>query len=518
MKITFLGAARTVTGSCYLLEHNNSRFLVDCGLFQGSKVLKERNYQDFPFNVTDIDFVLLTHAHIDHSGLLPKLYRCGYQNPIYATSATVALAAVMLPDSGHIQEMEIERKNRKRTRAGKPLLESIYTAQDAIDMQPLFREQNYGQAFEPAEGIKVVFRDAGHILGSAMIELYYTEQGQTKKILFTGDLGRYDQAITEDPETITEADFMLIESTYGNRIHGVDAEDEMPHFAQVINSTFAKGGNVVIPAFAVDRTQDILMMIHAMTDEGKIGPCTVYVDSPLAVKATEIFAEHPEYYDKFTSELYHKEGKPPFILDNLVFARTMDESLHINAIKSNAIIISASGMADAGRIKHHLKHNLWRPECSVLFFGYQAEGTLGRRLLDGEKRVTIHGEEIDVKADIVNMEGFSAHADKEEMLSWLDRFQSMPQQIFVVHGEEESALSFAETLHEKYGVETTVPQMGDMVELSAEKVVITGNKDFAQQVMYENILVDINTVVQKLAMTQDIENLIRARDFLKRLC
>ncbi|MEG1538063.1 MAG: MBL fold metallo-hydrolase, partial [Clostridiales bacterium] len=283
---------------------------------------------------------------------------------------------------------------------------------------------------------------------------------------------RYDQVITNDPETISEADFLLIESTYGNRVHGGDPMGELPHLAQLINSTFIKGGNVIIPAFAVDRTQDVLMMIHALMEQGKIRPCTVYVDSPLAVKATEIFAKHPEYFDKLTTELYQKEGKPPFMLDNLVFSRTAEESVRLNSVRSNAIIISASGMADAGRIKHHLKHNLWRPESSVLFFGYQAEGTLGRRLIDGEKKVTIHGEEIDVRAEIINMDGFSAHADKNELVAWLDRFEKMPSRIFVVHGEEQSALEFADTVNQRYSVATVVPQMGDIVELTAEAVVL----------------------------------------------
>jgi len=519
MKITFWGAARTVTGSCYMLEHGTSRFLVDCGMFQGSKALKERNYGDFPFNPADIDFVLLTHAHIDHSGLLPKLFKLGFSGPVYATPGTVDLAAIMLPDSGHIQMMEVERKNRKLSRAGQKLLEPIYTVTEATAMQKLFTPRDYHEDFIPAEGLSVAFRDAGHILGSEMVEIRYTENGQPKKLLFSGDIGRLNHRnIINNPEDIASADYLVIESTYGDRLHKGGAEENAAILAGVVNETLAKGGNVVIPAFAVDRTQDILMMFYNMQEKGQVGRNSIYVDSPLAVAATEIFARYPQYFDEATAACYKKSGHVPFILPNLTYVRTVEESMRLNDIKNGAIIISASGMADAGRIKHHLKHNLWRKECTVVFIGYQAEGTLGRRLIDGEKKVTIHGEQIEVKARIVNMDGFSAHADYEEMFTWLSHFQKLPQKIFVTHGEEQTAIHFAMNITARLGINTSTPMMGDIFELKEETAALVHvDENLAQKLLDENILAEINTTLQKLALTQDYEKLQRVRDFLRQV-
>ena len=519
MRISFLGAARMVTGSCYLLEHANSRFLVDCGMFQGMKAVKELNYGDFPFNPAQLDFVLLTHAHIDHSGLLPKLAKHGFCGPIYATPGTVDLASIMLPDSGFIQEMEVERKNRKLSRAGQSLLKPIYTAADAISTQKQFIPEDYQKSFIPAQGINVMFHDAGHILGSAMAEICYTENGRAQKLLFSGDLGRYGQPnIVNDPANIASADYLVMESTYGNRLHKSGSEENARYLAKVINNTLLRGGNVVIPAFAVDRTQDILMMFYLMQEKGQISRNSIYVDSPLAVKATEIFARYPQYFDEVTTTCYHKEGRVPFILPNLTYTRTAEESRGLNRIKGGAIIISASGMADAGRIKHHLKHNLWRKESSVIFIGYQAEGTLGRRLIDGENKVTIHGEQIEVKANIVNMDGFSAHADYQEMLDWLSRFTDLPQKILITHGEEKSALDFARMVTERTGVPTQAPQMGDIFDLKPSAAsLVAQDKNLAQLLLDENILAEINTALQKLALTHDYEKLLRVRDFLRQV-
>ena len=516
MKISFLGAARTVTGSCYLLEHGKTKFLVDCGMFQGNKALKEHNYGDFPFNPGAIDFVILTHAHVDHSGMLPKLYKKGFRGKIFTTTATEALSAIMLPDSGYIQESEIERKNRKRARAGEPPLEPIYTVADAEAVQAQFQGVAYDTEFSPAKGLRIVLREAGHILGSAMVEIRYEEDGVSRKLVFTGDLGRNDQAIVRDPYIIDETDYLVMESTYGNREHKGGMEEEMPHFTKIINDTIYRGGNVVIPAFAVDRTQDILYMLNEMLQKKLIPECPVYVDSPMAVRATEIFASFPDYYDKLTAKLFHEEGRPPFILENLTCTRSVAESQQLNSVKG-AIIISASGMADAGRIKHHLKHNLWRKESSVVFFGYQAEGTLGRRLIDGETHVTIHGEEIDVKAQIHNMEGFSAHADKNEMLAWLRGFQKLPQKIFVTHGEENSALSFAALVTDTLHVATEVPSLGDVFDLAADAPLVDHVSGFEQRVADENLLADINTMLQQITLARDLEKLIRVRDYLKQL-
>lgn len=517
MKITFYGAARTVTGSCYLLEYENIKFLVDCGLFQGNKAIKEHNYGDFPFNPAEISFVILTHAHIDHSGLLPKLFKHGFNNPIYATPATISLCAIMLPDSGYIQQMEVERKNKKLKRAGKPLLEPIYTAANAMAMQQLFRPLEYNETFSPVEGIEITLHDAGHILGSAMVAINYKDNDNKYKVLFTGDLGRDNQVLIEDPFIVEKCDFLIIESTYGNRLHTGGFEVEKPHLAKIINDTMARGGNVVIPAFAVDRTQDVLMMLYEMQKEHMIKEYPVYVDSPLAIKATEIFASSIECFDSESKQLCRSEGKAPFILDNLTFTMTAEESMRLNEIKSGAIIISASGMADAGRIKHHLKNNLWRKESAVVFFGYQAEGTLGRRLIDGESKVMVHGEEIDVKAGIYNMDGFSAHADYQEMLEWLSQCKELPRQIFITHGDEESALVFANKVKEKYNVSIIVPSLGDVVKLKIDGAEIVDKKDFAAIIVDENLVADINIALQKITADRDIDKLIRVRDFLKNI-
>ena len=519
MRITFWGAARMVTGSCYLLEHGNTSFLVDCGLFQGAKDIKERNYSDFPFDPEKLDFVLLTHAHLDHSGLLPKLIKQGFSGPIYATPGTADLTSIILPDSGSIQEMEVERKNRKLSRAGLPLITPIYTEAEAINMQKNFMPKDYQESFSPARGLSVMFHDAGHILGSSMAEIRYTENGQQQKLLFSGDIGRYGQpGIVNDPASIGSADYVVMESTYGNRLHQNGPEENASYLADVINKTLSRGGNVIIPAFAVDRTQDLLMMFYLMQEKGQISRNSIYVDSPMAVKATEIFARYPQYFDEITATCYYKEGRVPFILPNLVYVSTMEESKQLNNIKGGTVIISASGMADAGRIKHHLKHNLWRKDSSVIFIGYQAEGTLGRRLIDGVKNVTVHGEHIEVKANIVNMDGFSAHADYQEMLKWLSNFKNLPHKVFITHGEENSALDFARMINEQFGVGSETPHLGDIFELtSTTAALITREKSPAQLLLDENILADINTVLQKLALTQDYEKLLRVRDFLRQI-
>lgn len=469
MKLTFLGAAGTVTGSCYLLEHAGSRFLVDCGMFQGSKKLKENNYAPFAFNPAEIDFVLLTHAHVDHSGLLPKLVKGGFRGPIYTTAATCDLAAVMLPDSAHIQESEVERKNRKAARAGEKLLTPIYDTQDAYNTVQRLKAREYGETFSPAEGIEVTFFDAGHILGSAMAMLQYTENGKPKKLLFSGDIGRYDAAIVNDPATIEAADYVVMETTYGNRLHhdeNLDENAKKRFLAATINDTFNRGGNVVIPAFAVDRCQDLLLELTQLQNEGLIKNCNIYVDSPLAVKATEIFENHPEYFDAETHAIIEKYGRSPFKNANIIYSQTVAESQAINQIKSRAIIISASGMADAGRIKHHLKHNLWRPESTVIFAGYQAEGTLGRRLIEGEKLVRIHGEQIEVKAQIITLSGYSAHGDYNELSRWLSGFKQLPQKLFLTHGEDDARAAFAATVRQRFGLIAEIPTLGQTFDLA----------------------------------------------------
>ncbi len=456
MQISCMGGAKTVTGSCFLVEAKGCRFLVDCGMFQGGKDVKARNSESFPFHPGDIDFVLLTHAHIDHSGLLPKLILAGFKGRVYATDGTVELCRVMLPDSGYIQEMEVERKNRKALRSGVPLLSPIYTAADAEEAMKRFVHVSYGEEIHPAANVRARFLNAGHILGSAMIEVFVEEDGAEKKILFSGDLGRPDRPIVKDPDIVKSADVLVIESTYGDRLHG-ESGDLSGQLKDVIHRTIRRGGNVVIPAFAVDRSQDLLLTLNQLNEAHELPPLDVYLDSPLAIAATEIFMRFPEYYDDETRAFMKKHNMDPFLMRNLKLSRTAEESRALNGIESGAIIISASGMADAGRIKHHLKHNLWRKESTVLFVGYLAEGTLGRRIADGAKVVNIHGEEVAVNAEIVNLDYLSAHADYVEILSWLKNFNRPPEQIFIVHGEEKSAESLAAMIREEMKSDVYVP-------------------------------------------------------------
>lgn len=516
MKITFYGAAKTVTGSCYLVEHQAARFLIDCGLYQGSKEIKERNYGPFPFNPAQIDFLLLTHAHIDHSGLIPKLYKAGFRGHVYTTAGSMDLSAVMLPDCGHIQEMEVERKNRKSMRSGRPLLKPIYTATDAHDCLKYFQPVEYNTPLSPAEGIEVVFRDAGHIFGSAILEIFYNNGGGREKLVFTGDLGRYNHYLVNDPECITEADYLVMESTYGNRVHESQSADK-EKFSQIINETFTRGGNVIIPAFAVDRTQTVLMMLSNMLDAGQIKSGSIYVDSPLAIQATEVFCRYPQYFDEETTELYKKKGHCPLEIKNLVFSRTSEESMALNSIKKGAIIISASGMADAGRIKHHLKHNLWRPECSVIFMGYQAEGTLGRRILDGCKFVRIHGEDVTVNAHIYSLSGFSAHADKNELLKWLGGLRKVPKHIFITHGEEEASEAFADLVRQQMATEVVVPSFGD--EFFAQTGAVTAKQAAPAtiEVDKDSVIADICILLKELEDQGKLPVLQKVRDFLKKV-
>lgn len=465
MKITFCGAAGTVTGSCYLIETNRYRFFVDCGMFQGNKEIRTLNERNFLFDPASLDFGLLTHAHIDHSGLIPKLVKNGFSEKIYATKATVELCRIMLPDSGHIQEMESEWRNRKRTRKGQPPIEPLYTLIDAVNCLAYFQAVDYLEEFNPVPGVRVRFLDAGHILGSALIEVYVTEDGLTTKIVFSGDLGQKNQPIIEDPSYVTEADYVLIESTYGNRLHE-ESEERLRQLKRMIIESVNSGGNLVIPAFAVGRTQDLLYHIRTLLLKGEIPRVPVYIDSPMAVSVTEIYRDNPGYYDQPTLKML-AEGQSPFDFNSLHFTRTVDDSRRINEIAKGAIIISASGMCDAGRILHHLKHNLWRPESHILFVGYQAEGTLGRRLLEGAKVVKIMGEEISVRAQIHSIGGFSAHADQAGLIDWLKGFERLPRGIFITHGENNAQKELAALIRQQLNIEPSLPAWGEEYELNA---------------------------------------------------
>lgn len=465
MKLTFLGAAETVTGSSYLLETESSKILIDYGMFQGNKELKARNEAPFPYNPQEIDFLLLTHAHIDHSGLIPRLCKSGFQGKIICTIATQDLCSVMLPDSGHIQEMEAEWQNRKRKRAGKPLLDPLYTAEEGKEALKLFRGVAYGEWVELTPEIKVRFRDAGHILGSAFIEVVVKE-GSKKgvKIVFSGDLGSNGRPIIRDPEILESVDYLLIESTYGDRLHKCRHET-LQELLWVIETSLKDGGNIVIPAFAVERTQELLYDLNYLIEKKLIPPLPVYIDSPLAISATEIFRKNSSCFNSTTKALLDS-GDSPFDFPNLTFAREFEESKAINQIQGGAIIISASGMCDAGRIKHHLKHNLWRPESHIVFVGYQAIGTLGRSIVDGAQMVKIFGEEIAVKAQIHTIGGFSAHADQQELMDWLGKIQEKPKTIFVVHGEGKSSHALARKIKSDLEVNVVIPAWGESVVLN----------------------------------------------------
>ena len=445
MKVTFLGATKTVTGSNFLVEGAGKKFLVDCGMYQGSGADEYENEEPFLFDVNEIDFMLLTHAHIDHSGRIPKLYNEGYRNKVIATKATCDLCAIMLPDSGHIQEMEVEWKNRKRERKGEDPLPPLYTAEDAAKSLEIFSPVKYDEIIDIDENIKVRFNDAGHMLGSSIIEVWVTENGKTEKIVFTGDLGNNDIPLLSPPTMIEDADYLVMESTYGNRLH-IRNDDKASLFLDIVYETLEKGGTVVIPSFAVGRTQEILYELNRIKEEKhdeefykkykRLMSVPVYVDSPLAISATEVFKENMDLFNEETQKIINS-GDNPLEFNGLKFTKTADESKALNASNESAIIISASGMCEVGRIKHHLKHHLWEPNSTILFVGYQAPGTLGRKLVDGEKKVKIFGEEIAVNARIEYIEGYSGHADQEWLLNFVYSFIKKPSHIFLVHGEPE---------------------------------------------------------------------------------
>ena len=467
MKLTFLGAAHEVTGSCYYLEACGKKILVDCGMEQGRDCFVN---QSIPVKATDIDMVLLTHAHIDHSGKLPLLVKEGFRGPIHSTEGTRSLCRIMLLDSAHIQEFEAEWKNRKGKRAGRDEVVPMYDTNDAQAAVKLFVGHPYREEFqltggetEGADGIRVQFIDAGHLLGSASIILWITEEGVTKKVIFSGDIGNTDQPLINDPTYPDTADYVIMESTYGDRAHDKPA-DYASKLAEVIQRTFDRGGNVVIPSFAVGRTQEMLYFIRRIKNDHMVhghDQFEVYVDSPLAVEATNIFMER--MYDDFDEEASAlvKQGINPISFPGLRTSVSSDESRAINFNTTPKVILSASGMCDAGRIKHHLKHNLWRKDSSVIFAGYQAEGSLGRRLIEGAKKVRIMGEEISVGAKIYNMTGFSAHADKNQMLKLYKGMMRKPKAFFVVHGEYDSASAFADLLRTELGTAAYIPNYGD---------------------------------------------------------
>lgn len=460
MIIRFLGGTRTVTGSCFHLESNNLNILIECGLHQGENS-ESLNREPFSFNPEDIDYVFITHAHLDHSGLLPKLVKDGFKGKIILTSPTKDLLELMLYDSAHIQESDSIWLTRKALRAGKPPVYPVYNADDVRKVIPLCEPKPYNQIFHLGHGFKYRFIDAGHILGSGTLELWYQDSAIEKKIVFSGDIGKKGNPIIQDPVYPVEADYVVIESTYANRTHK-PFNESIEELIMVIKTTFKRGGNVYIPAFAVGRTQDLLYILNSAVRENRLYKIDVYLDSPLAEEATKVYLSHPECFDEETRRLFLKNGFNESL--KLHFVKDVQESMQLNKIKSGIIVIAGSGMCEGGRIKHHLKHNLWRPECSIVFVGFQGKGTLGRRIVDGARIVNILGDEVAVKASIHTINGFSAHADQNELIEWLSSYKNSPE-IFVVHGEENVSISFAELINEKFRFNTHVPVKGEQFNI-----------------------------------------------------
>ena len=473
MELMFLGADHEVTGSCHYLQVGKKKFLVDCGMEQG---IDRFENADMPVPASEIDFVFLTHAHIDHSGMLPKLYRDGFRGQIISTRATASLCNIMLKDSAHIQEMEAQWRNKKAKRKidGEGY-EPIYTMEDAVETIKLFVEYPYGKIFTVCDGIRFRFTDVGHLLGSASIELWHTEGNTEKKIVFSGDIGNKMQPLLKDPEYTAEADYVVMESTYGDRIHEKDDEDVVQDLADIISETFHRGGNVVIPAFAIGRTQVMLYYIRHIKEKNMVPDFPnfpVYVDSPLAVEATQIFYEcGQECYDDEALDLLAKDINP-IGFPNLNLSITTDDSKAINFIEEPKVIISASGMCDAGRIKHHLKYNLWREDSTILMVGYQSEGSPGRKIQDGAKEIKIFGEDVAVRAKIQTLPGLSGHADRLGLLEWIEAFKYKPRQVFVVHGEDQVAELFSKTLSEECGIRSAAPYSGTRYDLAAGKFIL----------------------------------------------
>lgn len=492
MKIKFCGASTGVTGSCHLLTSGEHKILLDCGQFQGGKAQDALNYEKFPFEPSEIECVVLSHAHIDHCGRLPLLTKRGFEGKIYCTDATADLLSVMLKDSAYIHEKETEWKNRKAERAGREQVEPLYTIEDAEKALSLVSPVLYDQQIEINSDMKIVFNDAGHILGSAITELWVTEDDKESKIVFSGDLGMEGRPILRDPTYIKKADYVIMETTYGNRIHK-ELGSGVEKLIEIILNTTRRGGNVVIPSFAVGRTQELIYELNRFYDSNneyrkELDKIFVYIDSPMATTATEIFRRNAQVFDEETRE-YILKGDNPLEFKNLKFTRSSKESQDLNFNKEPKIIISASGMCEAGRIRHHLKHNLWNPKNSIVFVGYQGQGTLGRSLVEGIKMVTLFGEEIQVNAEIHNLEGFSGHADQNGLFAWLAHFEQKPKQIFLVHGEEESKKDFAKLVNEK---------------LSYEPIVVMGNSEFELD-MNKSEIVNMDSAREQAAEADKIQ-------------
>ena len=491
MKIQFCGAASGVTGSCHHITSGDHQILLDCGQFQGGKAQDALNYEDFPFNPADIECVVLSHAHIDHCGRIPLLVKRGFRGKIFCTDATADLLDIMLKDSGYIHEKEAEWQNRKGERAGRALVEPLYTFNDAVDSLQYIEPIRYDQMVEINDRMRIVFNDAGHILGSAIVELWIKEDEKEAKLVFSGDIGVEGRPLLKDPTYIKKADYVIMESTYGSRLHP-ETEGSIEELLDVIDRTISRGGNVVIPSFAVGRTQELIYHFNKFYSEGGrykeiLEKTKIYVDSPMATNATDIFQKNAQAFDEETKD-FILSGDNPLDFPNLVFTRGSEESQALNTDKTPKVIISASGMCEAGRVRHHLKHNLWDKKNSVVFVGYQAEGTLGRAILDGVESVTLFGEDIQVNAEIHSLEGFSGHADQNGLFAWISNFKNPPKEVFLVHGEEESKVTFAKLINDKLGYEPIVVRGNSEFELDFETAsLINYQAAMDDGVMYEKV-------------------------------
>ncbi|MDR1135626.1 MAG: MBL fold metallo-hydrolase [Clostridiales Family XIII bacterium] len=497
MKIKFCGAAESVTGSCHLISGDGFNVLLDCGQFQGSKAQEALNYDDFPFNPADIDFMVLSHAHVDHCGRIPLLVKRGFRGKIYCTDATADLTRVMLLDSGYIHEKEAEWKNRKAERAGRSFVAPLYTVRDAEDSLRYLAPVMYDQLVEASEKIKLVFNDAGHILGSAITELWAEEDGRVTKLVFTGDIGVIDRPILRNPKQIKKADYVIMESTYGDRAHEQNSRS-ITRLKDIVLDTTRRGGTVVIPSFAVGRTQELIFEFNRLyeNDEAirrELDSIMFYVDSPMATAATDVFRRNAQVFDEETRN-YILKGDNPLDFKNLRFTRTSEESKGLNSDDSPKVILSASGMCEAGRIRHHLKHNLWNKNSSIVFVGYQAQGTLGRAILDGAKSVNLFGEEIQVNAEIYNLEGFSGHADRSGLLDWVSGLRQAPERIFLVHGEAKAKEALAESIKRSFGYETCV--IKEMSEFDLDKGEVMTRTELLQNFVGSE---QLDSVREKLA-------------------
>lgn len=475
MRLNFLGADHEVTGSCHFLQACGVNILVDCGMEQGNDVYEN---QELPIPASEVDYVLLTHAHIDHSGLIPLLYTNGFRGEVYTTRPTVDLCEIMLKDSAHIQKFEAEWRNRKAKRSNGTLKEFVplYDMDAAVNVMKQFVGCPYSEKIDLCDGITIRFIDAGHLLGSASIEVWIDEDGISKKIVFSGDIGNVNKPIIKDPEYIKDADYVVMESTYGDRSHG-GTPDYAAELVKVFTRTFDRGGNVVIPSFAVGRTQELLYFIREIKEKKLIDrPFDVYLDSPLAIESTNIFGKNThECFDEEAMK-FIDAGINPLVFEGLKFATTSEASKMINFDTKPKVIISASGMCEAGRVRHHLKHNLWRPECTILFVGYQAVGTTGRAIVEGAKEIKLFGEPIQVSAEIAQLPGASGHADREGLVKWINSFEKKPQKVFIVHGEDSVCDSFAALLHDAYGYDTLAPYTGAVYDLAGNVEISHGNE------------------------------------------